>query len=536
MRGLYSGTLSLVRFILRRDRVRLSAWVLGIASFTVLCVPLLADMFGTQEELQGMAVLMQNPALTAMVGPVYGLDNFTVGAMYTNSMLVLMAMLTGVMNIFFVTRHTRHDEELGRLEMIKSLPVGCLSNLAATMFVAVKSNILLALLIGFGIAAFGVESMGLSGSLLFGTAMGAAGLVFAAATAVFCQLCSNNRTASGLSLAFLLGAYVLRAVGDVRAETLSLISPLGLVSRAQVYVENYLWPVWILLGAFAVFAVLAFILARARDLGQGVIPARPGAHHGGRTLSSPLGLALRLCRSTLLAWVAVVVIFGVMYGSVINEVDTFIEGSEMLQAMFTAGGGDSQSFTDQFVSLLMMIMAVVAAIPVVSLMLRIWGEEKQGYTEQIYSTGISRIRLFGVYLGTAFAASVVLQFLSILSFWATASITSDTTPSFGVYLQAAMNYLPAMWALLGLTAALVGIAPSKTAISYGYLGFSFFAVYVGTLADLPDWVLGLSPFYHIPRLPEEEQAWAPLAVLTGLSALLMALGFISYRRRDLRSG
>ncbi|MCL2842779.1 MAG: ABC transporter permease [Oscillospiraceae bacterium] len=536
MTRLFFGTRALVWFILRRDRVRLFAWVLGVAGFTVACVPLLTNMFATPEELQSMGEIMKNPAMIAMVGPVFGADNYTAGAMYANYMLVLMTMLAGAMNIFLVTRHTRHDEELGRLEMVQSLPVGRLSNLAATMLVAVKTNVLLTLLVGFGMAAFRVESMGLADSLLFGGAMGSAGLVFASATAVFCQLCSNNRTASGLSLAFLLGAYMLRAAGDVGTEALSFISPLGLASRTQVYVENYLWPIWILLGAFAAFTVTALVLARVRDLGQGIVPARPGAHHGGRMFSNPLGLALRLCRGTLLAWSAVVVLFGVMYGSVINEVGSFIEGSEMLQAMFTAGGGDGQSLTDQFVGLLMVIMAVVAAVPVISLMLRVQSEEKQGYIEQIYATAVSRTKLFGTYLGVALIGGVVFQFLAILAFWGAASITLDPAPRFWDYFQAAMNYLPAIWVLLGLTAALVGFVPSKAAIGYGYLGFSFFTVYMGTLANLPDWVMGLSPFYHIPRLPEEAQTWTPLVVLTGIFALLTVVGLIGYRRRDIKSG
>ena len=534
MKRLFSGTCALILFILRRDRIRIPAWVLGVAGFTVACVPLFQNMFGSPAELAGMGEMMQNPAMIAMVGPVYGLDNYHMGAMYANFMLVLMALLAGAMNVFLVTRHTRQDEEQGRLEVMRSLPVGRLSNLAAVLLVAVKVNVVMALLIGFGMAAFGVVGMDLVGSLLFGAAMGAAGLVFAGATAVFCQLCGSNRTASGFALFTLMLAYMLRAAGDVGSEALSLISPLGLVSRTQAFVSNYTWPIWVLLAAFAALAVLALVLAKARDLGQGMVAARPGRRHGGRLLSGPLGLALRLSKPSILVWAGVLALFGVMYGSVMNEMDTFIEGSEMLQAMFAAGMTDGASYTDEFVGLLMVIMSVVATIPIIGLMLRLRSEEKQGYMEQVLAGSVCRVRLFGVYLGIAFVGSVVFQFLAVFTFWGTASLVMDPAPALGAYLSASMNYLPAIWVFLGLAAIFTGLFPNRTGLAYGYLGLSFFLVYMGSLAGFPAWTLRLSPFGNIPRLPLETQNWTALGVLTGIAVLLTALGFAGYRKRDVK--
>ena len=536
LKRLFSGTWALTRFILRRDRIRIPAWLLGVVGLTVLCVPLLANMFDSPEDLFVIGEMMQNPAMIAMVGPVYGLDNYHTGAMYTNMMLVILALFAGAMNVFLVTRHTRQDEEQGRLEVAQSLPVGRLSGLMATLITAVKVNLLMALLIGFGMAAFQVESMYLAPSLLFGFAMAAAGLTFAGATAVFCQLSSSNRTASGLALLFLLGAYMFRAMGDVSAEMLSLLSPLGLISRAQIYVGNYLWPIFILLGAFLALGALALWLNKRRDLGQGLIPAKPGKAHGGRFFSSPLGLALRLCRPAVLGWGGILVLFGIMYGSIMNEMERFISGSEMLQAMFAAGAMDGVSYTEQFIGLLMVIMSVMATVPVLSLMIRVRSEEKQGLTEQILGASVCRPALFGSYFGIAIVSSVVFQFVAAFSFWGLAALVLDPAPLLSTYLGAAMNYLPAMWVLLGLAALLIGFFPNRTGLVYAYLGASFFLVYIGSLAQLPEWTLLLSPFGHIPRLPLEEQNFAPLILLTGIAAVLTILGFVGYRERDMKLG
>jgi len=535
MRSLFADTFLLVRFTLRRDRVWLLSWILGIIAFVLFCVPLLQNMLGTPEELAVMGQMMENPAMVAMVGPVFDTQNYTMGAMYANMMLVLMVSLAGAMNIVFVTRHTRQDEELGRHEVIRSLPVGRLAPLTAVLLVAFMFNTLIALAVGFGMPLFGIDTMTLPSTLLFGAAMGATGFVFAAVTAILCQLVSSNRTASGLSLLCLMLAYALRAVGDVGGiEALVLLSPAGLASRTQVFVTNQLWPIWALLGTALVCTLLAMVLNERRDLEQGMIPARPGSKHGGLLLTNPLGLALRLTRTMCLVWCGVLVTFGVMYGSVLNEVQGFIEGSEWLQAIFSGAGG--QSVTDQFVAILMVIMAIMAAVPTIGLMLRLRGEERQGFTEQVLGTSVSRVKLFGVYLGISFAASIVFQVLAALSFWGAASVVMDPAPVFSTYLQGALNYLPAIWVLLGLTALLIGFLPNLTALSYGYLGVSFFVIYIGTVAGFPEWTQNLSPFGVVPQVPLEAQTWVPLFILCGLAVLLSLVGFVGYRRRDLRVG
>jgi len=533
MRSLFADTFLLVRFLLRRDRIWLLSWLTGIIAFVLFCVPLLQNMLGTPEELAVMGQMMENPAMVAMVGPVFDVQNYTMGAMYANMMLVLMVTLAGAMNIFFVTRHTRQDEELGRYEVIRALPVGRLAPLGATLLVAVKFNVLMALCIGFGMLAFGIDTMTLPSTLLFGAAMGAVGLVFAAITAILCQLVESNRTASGLSLLTLMLAYALRGIGDVaHVDVLVILSPLGLASRTEVFVTNQIWSIAALLGTALVLSLAAMALNERRDLELGMIPARPGKKHGGILLTNPLGLALRLMRTMCLVWCGVLVTFGVMYGSVLNEVQGFIEGSAMLQAIFTQTGGES--VTDQFVALLMVIMAVMAAVPTIGLMLRLRAEEKQGFTEQILSTNVSRVKLFGVYFGISFIASILFQVLAALSFWGAASVVMDVQPVLSTYLQAAFNYLPAIWAMLGLTALLIGVLPRFTALSYGYLGISFFIIYIGTVAGFPAWTQKLSPFGIVPQVPIEAQTWTPLFVLCGIAILLGIAGAIGYRRRDLR--
>lgn len=533
MRDLFAGTGTLTRLILRRDRVRLPIWVLGLAAFCVALVPVFAELLVGETDGRVMAAMMENPAMVAIVGPVYGAENYTTGASYGNMMLVFSVMIAGVMSIFLVARHTRQDEEQGRMEVIRSLPVGRLAGLASTLLVALVANALLALFTGVGLYVLREDGMGLSGCLLFGAALGVIGLFFAAATAVFCQCTANNRTALGLSLGLLFVLYMLRAAGDMGTEVLSLLSPLGLILRIQSFVNDYWWPAWVVLGLSLALAALAFALARVRDLGRGLVPEKPGRRHASRLLNSPFGLAGKLLRTSIIVWGITIFVLAAMYGSVFGELESFIDSNDMLKMIFAQTPGFT--LTEQFISLMMVIMTMIAAIPLLSFAGRVAGEEKNGHTEHLLGRAVSRPAQMAAWLLPAFIMSVVLQLLSALGFWSVGSMVLDTTPSLGTFLVSAFSYLPALWVLLGFSMALTAFAPNLVALCYAWLGYTFFSIYLGTIAGLPDWLKKLTPFGYIPQYPLEELELLPLAVLTAIAAALAAVGFIGYRRRDMRT-
>jgi len=532
--GYFDNTIRLAFFVLRRERVVSVIWI-------VLLVGIIAGLAAPMNnviEPEARAVLgmtMENPAMVGMMGPVYGLDNYTLGAMYANMMLLFSVIGVAIMNIFLVVRHTRADEELGRYEVLRSLPVGRLANLNATMIFVVDVNILVATLTGLGLFIFGDYSMTFGDSMLYGAAMGVIGILFAAITALFAQLFPTSRAASSYAFLTLGVFYLMRAAGDINAEWLSLISPLGLVMRAQVYVGNYIWPIVILLAIAVVITAVAYKLNSMRDIDQGFIPQRPGRADAKRGLPSPLGLAKRLLLGSIITWVIIMFALGASYGSILGDIDDFVANNEFYQVLL--GDSDEFSTTVLFAAMQNAMMALVALIPLLIAILRARSEEKEGRAEAVLATKVSRTIYLAGFVGIAFVSSILMQLANATGLYLAglAVLPDPGELPFGMVLQANLVYLPALWAIMGLTVFLLGALPKATVAIWAYFGFAFLMVFIGRMPDmLPTWFNYLSPFYYIPELPVDNMSWPAMIVLTIIGIGSTGLGFFFYNRRDIK--
>lgn len=521
----------LMKLIFRRERIQIPIWFLCLIGIIVAVPIAFQEMYGTAADRAAMVITMENPAMIAMVGPLYGTDNYTIGAMNTNMMLLFSALAVAIMNIFFVVRHTRRDEELGRIEVIRSFPVSRLSSLSAAMSTAVLINTVLALLIAAGLTALNIESMTFQGSLLFGVSLGVSGLLFAAIAALFAQLCVTPRGATGYSFGVLGLMYMLRGMGDINSEMLSRLVPLGLVLRTKSYTENQWWPIPILLVITLAVTVLAYHLNAKRDMGQGFIPARPGRKHASRFLQSPLGLSFRLLRGTFIAWMIGLFMLGASYGSIMGDLEGFLENNELLKSAIMVT--DEYSMTELFITMLMSVIAMGATIPCISMLQKLRSEEKQTRTEHLLSRNVSRKKLLSGYLLLSVVGSFLMLFVSVLGLWTASTSVMDTSIPFASMLKAMMVYLPAVWVMIGFMVLLIGVLPGKTMLTWIYLGFSFVVVYFGKIIKFPEWLQKCSPFAHIPELPVDDIHYPTVFILTAIALLCILVGYMGFQKRDM---
>lgn len=531
MRQLFTNTTTLAGLVWRRDRIQIPIWVLSLVLFTVTIAAAFPALYPPGPERQIIAQTFTNPALISMLGPAYGIDNYHLGAIMAHQMLLFTMVAVAIMNILLTIRHTRRDEELGRIEVVQSLPVGRLSNAASAMLVLSVTNVAIGLACSIGLGFLGLEGMNWVGSVFYGAALTVTGLFFAASTLLFAQLTETSRGAMAYSFGFLGLSYLLRAVGDISSEALSLISPLGLVLRAQVYVNNYFWPLGLALLGAVLLTVLAFRLNMARDLEAGFVPAKPGPSQASRFLERPLGLVIRLERTTIIGWTIGLFILGASYGSVFGDVDEFVKTSELYQQFLPNIAG--ATVIGQFVAMLLSLMAMMAAVPALLIMLKLSAEEKVNRTEQLLASPVPRIELMGSFLGTALVTAVIMQVVSVVGLWAGASAVVEDPFSLGSALKGALVYVPVIWVLVGLAALLIGFAPKVVNLTWLYLGYTFFAVYFGNLLKVPEWMRKLSPWGHIPNVPLEPVSPATVFTTLALSLALMGLGLYGYKKRDI---
>ncbi|MDM5210679.1 ABC transporter permease [Peribacillus sp. NJ4] len=528
----YHNTGRLCRLIVRQDRIRIPVWLISLSVLSFMVAMAFTDLYPTGQARQTIAETMRNPAMTAMVGKGYGLDDYTNGAMMAHQMLLLTAIAVGIMSILLVTRHTRADEEDGRIEMIRSLPAGRLANLNATISISFGTNALIALITGFGLYALGIESMDLEGSLMYGAALGATGIFFSAITALFAQLTESARGTIGYSITVLLLSYLIRAIGDVGNEALSWFSPLGWVLGSEVYVNNYWWPIILTIGAAIILVVISLYLNSIRDLEAGFIPAKPGRKYASSFLKSPLGLALRLQLTGLIAWAVGMFILGASYGSVLGDLESFFAENEMMAELLTPVEG--YSLTEQFLTMLMSIISMICTIPPLMAMLKLKGEEKKNHTEHLLSRAVSRTRLMGSYFIISVIGGFFMITLAAIGLWAVGNSVMNEGIAFGTLYRAAMVYLPAMWIMIGIAVLFIGIAPRLSVLTWLYLTYSILVVYLGGMLQFPEWMGKLTPFGHIPKLPIEDMDFMKVSILTIIAIILLAVGFIGYNKRDIQ--
>jgi len=552
--GDFNNTGTLVKFIFKRERFVSTMWLVILVLFTVGVAPAMAEMFPDVTSRNAFAASVNNPVMVAMMGPVYGADNYTAGAMYTGMMLLWYAMAVAIMNIFFVVRHTRADEQAGRVEVVRSLPTGRLANLNATMISAFVLNLILGLLTGLGLAVLGLEGMDFAGSMAYGLATMAIGIVFASIAALFSQLSSNAGGATGLSFMSMGAFYAIRAAGDMQgSEIISCISPLGLVLRTQAYIENNIWPSLVMVLTALLISIIAYKLNSIRDLGQGFIAAKPGRATASASLQTSLGLAWRLLRTPLIVWAIVMFSLGASYASVIGNIDALIGDSteymqvigvpvEQLATMSTAD--QAKLIVNSFGIFVTLMMTLVCIVPLLNAVLKVRSEEQEGRAENILTRAVPRCKYLAGYVVLAYITSIVIQFLTAIGLYGTAAYMAgaENPFTFNELMTSYFAFLPALWIMIAFTVLIVGLLPKLTSVVWGYFGVVVFLSFIGRMV-IPEsysWIMNITPFHHVSQpVPSTDSFsnftidYTPLIIMTGIAAVLTVIGFISYRRRDM---
>ncbi len=532
MTGL-TGTGSLARLAVRRDRYGLPAVVYVIVVLVAGTAYTFKKLYPTAASRAGLAATGEaNGALRFLYGRI---DGSSLGSLTTWRYGIWAGIFGALMTIMVVIRHTRTDEEAGRLELVGSTAVGRQAALAAALSVAATANLVIAALL---CAVLPLTGLPAAGSAALGLSIGACGLAFTGVSAVAAQLVSGARTARGIALAVLGIAFVLRGVGDAASSgglsALSWASPLGWVQLARPFDGARWWVLCLPLAVFAGGVALAFWLAARRDHGAGLLPDRLGRPSASRFLSGPFGLAWRLQWGMLAGWAVGYVVTFAACGAAAKGIGQLFGTSSALEHEFARLGGQA-AITNAYLAALMLLAGLVGAAYATAALLRLRVEETSGRAEPVLATAVGRVRWALSHIVVAVAGTAVLLALAGVAtgLGYGLRIGSAGTEA-GRMLGAAMAQLPAALAVAAVAVLLFGLLPTwSVAGAWTAVGVAVVLELFGEVLQLSHWLLDISPFTHAPRLPGGPVNLAPMLWLSAAAVAAGLAGLVSLRRRDL---
>ena len=525
------GTGSLVRLALRRDRMLLSAWILIFVVMAAGSASATVGLYDTVESrAQAAATINDTPSLVALYGLIY--DESSVGALSMIKLGAFGGALVAVLAILLVIRHTRSEEEAGRLELVGSAVVGRHAPLAAALIVTIGGVVTLGLLTSAGLVSAGLP---VAGSLAFGLAWASIGIAFAAVAAVAAQVTVSSRAAIGIAVAFLGAVYVVRAVGDTAgdggAQSLRWLSPIGWGQQVRPYQGDRWWVLVLPVAFFIALTTTAYALVQRRDHGAGLLPDRLGPASAGRSLRGPLGLAWRLHRGALYGWTAGFTLLGLVFGNVAANVGDFMDSPAARDLIQKLGG--VQGLTDAFMSTELGMVGVIASVYGAQVLMRLRSEESQLHSEPVLATRVGRIPWALSHVLIAVVGTAVLLASAGLGAGLTYSAQTGDPADFWRVLTAAVVRLPAAWVIAGIVVATFGLAPRAMVAGWVALVTFFVLGEFGPLFGLSQSVMNVSPYAHVPRLPGGDLTTAPLVWLAAVAAALTFAGLVGFRHRDL---
>jgi ABC-2 type transport system permease protein len=524
-----TGAGQLARLAVRRDRLMLPVWVYALTVIMASGAYALRKLYPTAAgRARFSASVIHNPALTFLYGQLHGTS---IGALTVWRYGAFGAIGAGLMSTFLVIRHTRADEEAGRLELVGSAAVGRNAAMTAALLVAAAANGVAAVLIFAVLAWLGLPA---AGSAALALTLAGCGLAVAAVAAVAAQLSGTARGARGIAVGVLAASYLLRGVGDSSGPAwLSWVSPDGWAGQVRAFGGERWWVLALPAASAAALTCLAFVLAAQRDQGSGLVAARPGRPRAGASLRGPLGLAWRLQRGPLAGWATGFLLLGAASGAAAKGIGSLLASSHPLSQAIERLG-DQAGLGNAYLAAVMSLVGLAAGAYATSAVLRLRAEESAQLAEPLLAAPVGRARWAASHLTVAVAGTaVVLAAAGLGAGLASGLRAGDVATALPALVGAALAQLPAALAVAGIAVLLFGLLPGWC-VTGGWAALAAAAIIglFGPVLRLGTWVRDISPFSHVPRLPGGVVHAEPLIWLAAVAVALAAAELAGVRRRD----
>ncbi len=146
-------------------------------------------------------------------------------------------------------------------------------------------------------------------------------------------------------------------------------------------------------------------------------------------------------------------------------------------------------------------------------------EETSGYAEVLLASPLARMRWASGHTVVACAGAIAMLAISGASAGLVHGLRiGDVSGQLGRLTLAAMAAAPAVWIVGAVTVLLVGWLPRAASAAWGVLVACVVLGQFGAVLSLPDALIDVSPFGHVPAVGAITAG--PLALLTAIALVL----------------
>ena len=518
---------TMVRVHVRTCWVAMTVWVVGVAATMALTVSAIRGLYDTPEKIHTYATAVRDNALVMLNGRVAGLDSL--GGIIANEFGFLASFAVPFMAVSLVTAMTRKNEELGRLEAVLAGRIGRTTPLLAAMLAVLGAEGLTTVALFASLAGAGVP---LADAALYSLSLGTLGVVFLAAAAFAAQLVEHARGVSALGLGAIIASYLLRGIGDVQWSPLTWLSPLGWQEQTRAFGDARWWPLLVPLVAASGLATAAHTLAARRDAGSALLATRTADAEASPFLRTPLGIALRSHRGSLLGWTAATVAVSATYGSVARPLVDAIRGNPAIAKAMGASGSTGVDAVLAMTSLLLALLGAGYAIQAVGVLR---AAESSGRLEARLAGDRSRWQWLSMHLvvigvGIGIVSGTGAAAFAVSASW---SVGNDVTSQ---VVQAVAAFLPAVVLFGGLAVLVFAVAPRWGAAVWLAYAAGVVIAYLADPINLAAAIRALSPFHVIGDPPVDPVRPGDVVLLAALTVGCLAAGYAGFRRRSIPHG
>lgn len=526
----YAGFGIMVRFILRRNWLRMLIWTIVLAGMVAIVIQSQRVAFPTQADRDAYAAIANTPAVAALTGLPYAAS--TLGGILNIKLWMTEAVALSFAVIFLVTRNGRAEEEAGRTELLRGGVLGPHAYSLANWVVNAGFTLVVGIMTALAAISQGLPAYG---ALVMGASIMGVGLVFIGVAAVTGQLAQTSRGANALATIVLGVSYLVRAAADLQADGdkpsgLSWASPIGWGQQMRSYGENLWWPLALSVVVTVALCAGALVLERRRDVGEGILPDRRGPRHAAAVTMTPVGLTLRLQRGSIIGWSIGVIVGALFFGSVATVMSDLLAGDNPIAQAFTGGGEDVVVGLLGFFAMANVLLIAAFALQGTD---AIRSEEASGRAELQWSRAISRVTWALSRMVVPAVISLLLLAISGYLIGASYGASVDDPDQGGRFAMASLAYWPSVLLIIAFAVFCAAWLPrSASAVTWAVFGVLVVLSMFGDLFSLPDWLVDNTPFNVVPRVGDEFSA-VPLIVIGAVAVVLAILGLQRLRSRDM---